>query len=317
MKPIFICLIVLFLVLVSSPQFHHCGCGAALANPFTTKPGDFPHDEKNENQSSVNTRQPQKSQTLIPRQWISVFVKWQLQLREKMSALAKEFKATGNIMPMMILLGVGFLYGTVHAAGPGHGKAVALSYILAAGPGPVRGLAFGNILAFTHGISGILLVLGGKYVFQTGISGSLDNATLITQTVSYSLIILLGLFLVARRIRRVMASGTTEEDDPPNKPPAFISAVTIGLIPCPGVVMAMLFAVSMGMPFLGAAMGLSISAGMAVTLSGVVLAGISGRTALLAGFSRRPKFADYIELILEIGAALIIILLGTIFLLAS
>ena len=225
----------------------------SLANPFTTEPEKTPSRE---------VVPPPPSAGSIFQQ----LIKWQQLLRENMSARVREFKATKSPVPVLILLGAGILYGAIHSAGPGHGKAVALSYIIAREPGMLKSLAFGIVLAFTHGLSGIFLVLGVTFIFHAGIFDSLANVTRITQVISFSLITLLGIFLFFGSIRRAIHRTTHmrltrqgHTDPPPaTKEPAFTTAVLIGLIPCPGVVMVMLFAVSLDMAVLGIAMGLAI-----------------------------------------------------------
>lgn len=284
--------------------------GQALANPFTTKPGKAPGE------APAHVRQqsppaPVKKPGIMP-----VLINWQQQLREKMSALVREFRETGNFLPVLMLLGAGFLYGVVHSAGPGHGKTIALSYILAVKPGLFKAMAFGNILAFTHGLSGILLVLGVKFIFHTGLSGSLADVTHTTQVVSFSLILLLGLFLSAKSVRTRMKRKHPEPEAQPPAPQTILSAVAIGLIPCPGVVMVMIFALSLGLPLVGVAMGLAISAGMALTLSGVTLAGFFGKSALLNALSGRAAVLEAVETGLETLAGLAVTLLGAILLLS-
>ncbi|MCK5837801.1 MAG: hypothetical protein KAH09_11090 [Desulfobacula sp.] len=143
-------------------------------NPFTAKP---------ENQHMA-------PRPLIKSKFFVKIIFWQQQLREKMSALIREAKIKKSIAPFFILIAAAFSYGVIHSAGPGHGKAVALSYILSCKPSFSQGLIFGNLVALTHGFSGIFFVLTVKYLLQTSISASLETMTSITQIISYSLIIL-------------------------------------------------------------------------------------------------------------------------------
>jgi nickel/cobalt transporter (NicO) family protein len=93
------------------------------------------------------------------------------------------------------LMGISFIYGVFHAAGPGHGKAVISSYLLANGETWRRGviLSFASALlqSFTAvGIVGIAAVLLGATAKIMG-----DTVRLI-EIVSYGLIVLLGLRLL-------------------------------------------------------------------------------------------------------------------------
>ena len=161
---------------------------ATAGNPFTSKP-------------------EQQHSTLRPQVQFAFFVKlvmWQQQLRQKMADLIRSVQTTKRMAPVFFLMACSFAYGVIHSAGPGHGKAIALSYILSCKPGIFQGLIFGNMVALTHGFSGILFILAVKFLFQTQVSGSLEVVTHITQIISFSLIILLGLtiFLKSRSEER-------------------------------------------------------------------------------------------------------------------
>jgi ABC-type nickel/cobalt efflux system permease component RcnA len=102
----------LFLVCIAVLLFSDLSVGFAH-NPFTSK------SEKNH-------------KVLTPPVKSKIFVKivfWQHQLREKMSQLIREAKSEKKIAPIALLATFAFLYGVIHSTGPGHGKAVALSYI--------------------------------------------------------------------------------------------------------------------------------------------------------------------------------------------
>ncbi|MCG8568239.1 MAG: hypothetical protein MI747_24485 [Desulfobacterales bacterium] len=244
----------------------------------------------------------------------------QHQLRQTIATQMRRAKEEKSLFPIAAALMAALAYGVLHSAGPGHGKAVALSYILSRRPGYLRGLAFGNILAFTHGISGIAFVLLVKWFLKTGFNNSLEQITLHTQRISFSLILLLGIFLLHRMIKKKgdqSRESASQTPSPKTNPPHLGTAVIMGLVPCPGVVMVMLFSLSMGATALGILMGLAISLGMAATISLVTLAGILGKNSLISGASRFTALAKWTEILLEGMAALALIILGSLFLLTT
>ena len=246
---------------------------------------------------------------------------WQHNIKTQMTQWIRQARSTGHVMPLVWVLGAALVYGMVHSAGPGHGKAVALSYIFCFKPGLARGLAFGNILAFCHGMSGVLLVLAVKFIFDVSITASLDRVTRITQVVSFSLITLMGLVLFLKPLAAAVfrARGRHPASPPDDRAvqPSLWSAAAMGMIPCPGVVMAMLFSLSMGLPLFGVLLGLAISTGMAATLSLVVILGISGKSALLSALPGSSCLGARIETIMETLAGLAVAVLGSLFLLAA
>lgn len=290
---IIVCLLVFFTTLTSVVSAH---------NPFTTKPA---------NQHSAVT-------PIVKNKVFVKIVFWQHQLREKMSGLLREAKSGDDITPLILLCLFAYTYGIVHSAGPGHGKAVALSYIMSCRPSMSTGLAFGNIVAMTHGLSGIALVLTVKFILESGINQSLETMTYVTQILSFSLISLMGLFIVTKGlIGLARKSHVTLPRNTPSPKKHFAAAFAVGLIPCPGVVMVMLFAISLNLTGLGILLGACIAAGMATTITGITLAAMSGKAAALRLTANNTKCYRVLETTIELVAGSVVMILGVTFLLAN
>jgi nickel/cobalt transporter (NicO) family protein len=275
-------------------------------NPFTAKP------EKQHIEPTSLVK------PLIKNKFFVKIIFWQQQLREKMSSLIREAKTKKTLAPLFILIASGFTYGVIHATGPGHGKAVALSYILSCKPSFFQGLVFGNLVALTHGFSGVFFVLIVKFLLHTSISTSLDTMTNITQIISYSLITCLGLFIFFTSIIKWIKNKAAHHESRTRIfTHPFITAMAVGLIPCPGVVMVMLFAISMDLTWLGILLGSTISFGMASTITLIMMAGISGKTALFSLASRHTRILTNLEYLIEVTAGLMVACFGLIFLINS
>lgn len=274
----------------------------AAHNPFTSKPGE----------SHKTLKSPIKSKLFVK------IIFWQHQLREKMSQLIREAKSQKRVAPIFLLALFAFFYGAIHSTGPGHGKAVALSYILSCKPSLPQSLAFGNLVAMTHGFSGIFLVLSVKFILMTSISRSLETMTYITQIISFSLICLMGLIIF---IKSLLSCLNRPPDDVQKQTwlftTPFTTAFVIGLIPCPGVVMVMLFAISLNLTWLGIFLGAMIAAGMASTITLTVLIGMSGKVAALKLISHNSRLRNIIKNSIETLAGLLVASLGFILLLAN
>lgn len=292
----FIVLFCIFLFLLSTLSI------GAAQNPFTSKPG----------KNHIAVVLPVKNQFFVK------IVSWQHQLREKMSQLIREATAKKKIAPILLLTLFAFLYGVVHSAGPGHGKAVALSYILSCKPSLQQSLIFGNLVAITHGISGIVLVLSVKYILQASITRSLENMTYITQIISFSLIGLIGLMIFIKSLFTWFSNpDKTAKKQALLFTNPFATALAIGLVPCPGVVMVMLFAISLNLTGLGIILGVCIAAGMASTITLVVLAGMSGKAAVLKLSAHNNRVQRLFENSIESISGLLVASLGFILLIAN
>ncbi|MBN9307885.1 DUF1007 family protein [Devosia sp.] len=98
-----------------------------------------------------------------------------------------------------ILGGLSFLYGVFHAAGPGHGKVVIGSYMLANERQLKRGVALSFAAAMMQSLVAVVFV--GVAAAILGLSSAvMDNAVLWVEKASYGLIALLGVWLIARKL---------------------------------------------------------------------------------------------------------------------
>ena len=118
-------------------------------------------------------------------------------LERELSLGVRAARAGGTAWP---LIGMSFIYGVFHAAGPGHGKAVLSSYMVANERALRRGIALSGAAALLQGSVAILLVGVMTLVLHATAARMKDAATLI-ETASYLAVVALGLGLVWRKGR--------------------------------------------------------------------------------------------------------------------
>ena len=102
------------------------------------------------------------------------------------------------------LVSLSFLYGVFHAAGPGHGKAVISSYMIANEIQLKRGIIIAIISSFLQGITA-LLVVGAAYLVLRGTSITLTNATDFLEQASYILVAGFGFWMLVRKVRSLVS----------------------------------------------------------------------------------------------------------------
>jgi len=295
MKRKIACIGLILLLLLASAS------GALAQNPFFSKKKSSP--------------QPAPSRLVPPHPIFIKLAVWQKQLKDTMAGLIEQARNERRPGPILYLLLLAFCYGVLHAAGPGHGKVVATSFMLSQKRSLAGGLLLGNGVAIAHGISGIILVLAVHFILKSGLIGPLQTVTRTTQYISYSLITLLGTALVIKCFFkwRSASRGNRKpgEDTAAGSGTRMLAvAIAIGIIPCPGVVMVMLFAMSMNLIGLGIALGFCIAAGMAVTITLVVILAMYGKGLTLKVLARDSRLAKRIELGIEATAGLLVAALG-------
>ncbi len=109
------------------------------------------------------------------------------------------------------LIGLGLAYGVVHAAGPGHGKAVLASYMLANERSLKRGAVMALMAALLQALVAIGLVGAAGYLFRATAS-QMNHAADWIVLASYCAVAVMGLWLVWRKGGALMAALSRHVD---------------------------------------------------------------------------------------------------------
>jgi nickel/cobalt transporter (NicO) family protein len=128
----------------------------------------------------------------------------QAEFYRQFSGLIRASKADGTAA--WSLMGVSFLYGIFHAAGPGHGKAVISSYLVANEETWVRGVTLSFLSALMQAIVAVAVV-GVAAVVLHASAATMNGALNWIETLSYTLIILVGLRLFWVKGRAFIAAA--------------------------------------------------------------------------------------------------------------
>lgn len=126
-------------------------------------------------------------------QWINTH---QQQFYRSLTGALKAMRDDGG--KMWLLVGLSFAYGVFHAAGPGHGKAVISSYMLANEVTLRRGIVLSFVSAFLQGATA-LVVMGLVFLILRRTAVSMTDATWFLEIASYAMITLFGAWLLWKK----------------------------------------------------------------------------------------------------------------------
>jgi nickel/cobalt exporter len=269
-----------------------------------------------------DAKQRVSTSPILPYPLLSKITDLQERLNKKVAILTRQAKKTRSLRPLISLILVVMLYGILHAAGPGHGKAVTISYLISGGRKLGSGILLGNLTALFHGLSGVILVFIVHFVLRSTIVGPLQGVSRITQIISYSLITFIGVVMLARslfswRRKPINHDLYPFEHNMERKRSLLAMALCMGIIPCPGVTLIMLFCLSINAFWIGLVLAFFMIVGMSMTISAVGVFGLAGKNLSLGALVRRPMMAERIEKVIENGAALMVTLLGFILVTAA
>jgi nickel/cobalt exporter len=124
----------------------------------------------------------------------------QAQFNRELAAAVRSLKSASPLSATLMLAALSFAYGVLHAAGPGHGKAVISSYVLADGRTVRRGILLAFLAALIQALSALLVV--GVLVLvlrSTGLQIRAMEAWL--ETESWALVALVGVWLLYYQLR--------------------------------------------------------------------------------------------------------------------
>jgi nickel/cobalt exporter len=279
-----------------------------------------------------------------------IFAK-QAEFYRMMSGTIRAAKADGSAA--YTLMGISFLYGIFHAAGPGHGKAVISSYLVANNETWRRGVVLSFASALLQAVVAIAIV-GIAAVLLNATAKTMGNAVRVIEIVSYALIVLIGLRLLWVKGRALLhllrpgghdhhghghahdhGHGHDHHHDDEEEASAWghahapepaelkgrhwlrhgLSAiVAVGLRPCSGAIIVLVFALAQGLFWIGAASTFVMGLGTAITVATIATIAVGARG--LAGRLAKAKPGAGMLLLrgFETAAALLIVAFGALLL---
>jgi ABC-type nickel/cobalt efflux system permease component RcnA len=251
------------------------------------------------------------------------FVRLQRDINHALTDSVAGLKRGGSPGAIALCLAIAFAYGVFHAVGPGHGKAVILSYFLSREARIMRGIWMGSQIAFFHVVSAIVIVLLVHWLLDVAFAQPVDQLQFL-KLGSYGAIAAVGLFMLmsaVRRLRVADGAGGAGHDhhacSGAHGGESGILSFAVGLIPCSGAVLILVYALANGLLVAGILMTLCIAVGMAITLSAIGIAAVHARARAVgapqAADARRPR----VRMALDLLGPVVITLFGAVLLAAT
>ncbi|MBL8564235.1 MAG: nickel/cobalt transporter [Hyphomicrobiaceae bacterium] len=135
--------------------------------------------------------------------WL-LLLRTQQQLHQSLAKAVRDFKTRDPLGAALALILISFGYGVFHAAGPGHGKAVISSYVLANERTVKRGIMLSFLAAGIQGLSALVVV--GVLVLALNATGmAIKSTEAWIETVSWALVMAIGAWLLYAQVKAVLA----------------------------------------------------------------------------------------------------------------
>ena len=313
--------------------------------------------------------QPSSAPSRAPglfRRWTALIGALQTQFNRDLTAGLKAFRDSGAFW---WLGGVSFLYGIVHAAGPGHGKVVISSYLLANEARIRRGVAIAFISAFVQAVVAVAII-GVLAAALNMTSMAIDSTAKFFEGGSFALVAALGLFLLVRKGRAAWSvirggdahahhhhhHGHAHHDEQSARVPlppcggeaergegdsfdvvergrpalrvsplpdplpqggrgfaaAVAAIVSVGIRPCTGALVVLVFALSQGIFWAGVASTFVMALGTALTVAALAAIAVGAKDVARRLARGDGRLGSQVMLGLELAAAVLITAMGAI-----
>jgi nickel/cobalt exporter len=229
----------------------------------------------------------------------------QMKLNQRLSHEFRLVRDTGSAAAMATILALAFLYGILHAAGPGHGKSVVASYFVANEARWTSGVVMGGVISLLQGVTAIAIVFLLSLALHAQQLQVKDRGALI-EFVSYGLVAAIGVVMFWRAVtgrgcghthgpaghdhHHDHAHGEACSHDHDHSHAHHqtsgvnfgrILTAAAGVAPCASAIIIMLFALANDAMTVGVAAVLSLSLGMGLTVSIIGVLSIVGRRFLM------------------------------------
>jgi ABC-type nickel/cobalt efflux system permease component RcnA len=260
--------------------------------------------------------------------------------QEAMAGALRRLRA-GDLAAVGGLMAISFGYGFFHAAGPGHGKLLIGGYGAAREVGAWRLSLVALASSLAQGLTAILLVGLGLWVFSWGREQMTDWADRLFAPLSFAAIALVGVWLAIRGLRRLWrlraaeahgyhnhnhdhtgdgatcsTCGHAHGPDPEalaratslREVLALIAAVAIR--PCTGALFLLILTAQLGVFWAGVAGTFAMALGTASVTVAVALAAVGLRRGILSGLAESAALARA-QPVIELTVGALVAILAT------
>ena len=242
-----------------------------------------------------------------------------------------------SLFPFSLLL-LSFIYGLLHAAGPGHGKAVISAYLLSTKAQLRQGIQIAFFASMLQAVTAITITFAGIFLLQFSVR-SINQSFTYFEQFSYALIATLGLYLLTTHIIKIIRRNPTSpnhvhdedcdcgHDHMPAPQPnqkfkqKLLTIFSIGIRPCTGALIILILAHSLGLYWTAILATFLMAVGTFITISLVATFAVSLQKMsqkLSGNFSSKyKKYYNYAIDALKISLYLFILGFGLLLVIAT
>ena len=316
---------------------------ADTAQPSTVKPGQLLLQRR----KNAGGEDAAPTLTGSPVEWVKA---QQRSFYGKMSAALTAMKRGSAWSAALTLMALSFAYGVLHAAGPGHGKAVVSAWLLANERQLKRGVMISFMAALFQAVTAVVLV-SALLLTVSAAASTAKSMAMALEAASYGLIALTGMWLIWQALRPRFAPvaavveshghdhshhhdhahhhldhdhehgpdcgcghahmpSASDLDQPVSLWKAVGIAFAVGIRPCTGGILVLLFSSALGLYWAGVAATFVMALGTAITVSIIASLAVKSRDMALRYSGHNAVWLDRTAFGLKLTGGLFIACVG-------
>ena len=219
-----------------------------------------------------------------------VLIDFQRRANAQIATHMNAIESGENLAAFALGLFIAFAYGVVHAFGPGHGKFIIVSYFMGRDVQITRGLIMAVQVAIVHVIAAVVIVWLADSVLKAGFGIGLSDIPGV-RAGSFLIIAGIGIYMLYQAVRQSRGQGTGDEHGHSHSHghgdghshshggnvEGGVLAFAAGVVPCPGAILIMLYAVANDMIYPGFILVAAMSVGIGLTICSLGVGAILAR----------------------------------------
>jgi len=226
----------------------------------------------------------------------------------KIKELFETIKDEKHPLSYFSLLLFAYIYGVIHALGPGHGKTLVASYFLTNERSYSKAFWISASIGIVHTFSAFLLTLSIYYLVDTLLSQFVQDSVYFTTKISALMIMSIAIYLfytkikAYKKIKTVSISNFSTSQHistcacsacKTEKTTDIGLILSAGIIPCPGTTTIFIFSISLGLYYAGFLAAIVMSLGMSTIIYLSAILSVTLRNKTLQNNSNVKKYLEF------------------------
>ncbi|WP_169976448.1 MULTISPECIES: DUF1007 family protein [unclassified Campylobacter] len=234
---------------------------------------------------------------------------------DRLKELIKENSTAFEASKFALIMLFSFVYGFLHAAGPGHGKLLTTSYFAASGGSYLKAFGFSLKIGILHVLGALMLVWITMSLLESFAANVANSAANLTTKISALIIMAISAYMIFTKLKSLKPKVHNYKFSPhkadcgcaackamevkPKSLNEWFVALAASLVPCPGTIIVFILAFSLNSWLIGVMSGVFMALGMSIV---IFIAAVFGtKVNALSKYKNLKIYCEFLALLVMFG----------------